>query len=215
MPAEYREVSFIIHPLEPAREILIAELSLLPYDSFLETERGLKAYIKEADFSEDAIRNLHVLALQESQINFQTRIIPEENWNANWEAQFDPILVDDKCSVRAPFHKPKEVAYDIEIMPKMSFGTGHHETTFLMIRQMLQMEFSSKNVLDMGTGTGVLAILACKMGARKVRAIDIDEWSYTNALENAERNHCEGIRIEQGDTTLLGIGDGYDIILAN
>ena len=215
MSAAYREVSFIIDPLEPARDILIAELSLLPYDSFLETEEGLKAYIKEVDFKENALSKLNVLKSAETKIEFRTKLIPEENWNANWEAQFDPILVDDQCFVRAPFHIAKDVAFDIEIMPKMSFGTGHHETTFLMIRQMLQFDFTGKKVLDMGCGTGVLAILACKMGADEVRAIDIDEWSFKNARENVERNTCSHISVEQGDVGLLKGHDSYDIILAN
>jgi len=215
MSATYREVSFTIDQLEPARDILIAELSLLPYDSFLETEKGLKAYIKEDDFDEKALTTLNVLKNSETKIKFQMKLIPEENWNAKWEGQFKPILVDDLCYVKAPFHETRDVAYEIEIMPKMSFGTGHHETTFLMIRQMLQMDFTAKKVLDMGCGTGVLAILACKMGAGEVRAIDIDTWSFENARENADRNECRGILVEQGDVGLLRSGESYDIILAN
>ena len=215
MSAAYREVSFSIRPLDPAREILIAELSQLPYESFLETENGLKAYIREADFDIASLQELNILTFGKSQIDYVTRIIPEENWNAKWEADFDPILVDGLCLVRAPFHETQDVAYEIVIMPKMSFGTGHHETTFLMIRQMLQLDLIGKNVLDMGCGTGVLAILACKMGAKKVRAIDIDEWSYTNSLENAKSNDCNGIEIEQGDVELLKGPESYDIILAN
>ena len=215
MSSAYREVSFSIRPLDPAREILIAELSQLPYESFLETENGLKAYIREADFDIASLQELNVLTFGKSQIDYVTRIIPEENWNAKWEADFDPILVDGLCLVRAPFHESQDVAYEIVIMPKMSFGTGHHETTFLMIRQMLQLDLIGKNVLDMGCGTGVLAILACKMGAKKVRAIDIDEWSYTNSHENAESNDCNGIEIEQGDVELLKGPESYDIILAN
>ena len=215
MSAAYREVSFSIRPLDPAREILIAELSQLPYESFLETENGLKAYIREADFDIASLQELNVLTFGKSQIDYVTRIIPEENWNAKWEADFDPILVDGLCLVRAPFHETQDVAYEIVIMPKMSFGTGHHETTFLMIRQMLQLDLIGKNVLDMGCGTGVLAILACKMGAKKVRAIDIDEWSYTNSFENAKSNDCNGIEIEQGDVELLKGPESYDIILAN
>ncbi|MDH3698067.1 MAG: 50S ribosomal protein L11 methyltransferase [Flavobacteriaceae bacterium] len=215
MSAAYREVSFSIRPLDPAREILIAELSQLPYESFLETENGLKAYIREADFDIASLQELNILTFGKSQIDYVTRIIPEENWNAKWEADFDPILVDGLCLVRAPFHETQDVAYEIVIMPKMSFGTGHHETTFLMIRQMLQLDLIGKNVLDMGCGTGVLAILACKMGAKKVRAIDIDEWSYTNSFENAKSNDCNGIEIEQGDVELLKGPESYDIILAN
>lgn len=215
MSAAYREVSFTILPIDPAREILIAELSQLPYESFLETENGLKAYIREGDFDEVSLQKLNILTLENTQIDYITRIIPVENWNAKWEADFDPILVDGLCLVRAPFHETQDVAYEIVVMPKMSFGTGHHETTFLMIRQMLQLDITEKNVLDMGCGTGILAILACKMGAEKVRAIDIDEWSYTNSLENAESNDCNGIEIELGDVELLKGPESYDIILAN
>lgn len=215
MSEAYREISFTIDPLAPARDILIAELSLLPYESFLETEEGLKAYIREVDFDEQVLSKLNILKSAEIKIEFQTKLIPEENWNAKWEGQFNPILVDDLCYVRAPFHETRDVAYEIEIMPKMSFGTGHHETTFLMIRQMLQMDFTAKKVLDMGCGTGVLAILACKMGAEEVRAIDIDIWSFENARENADRNVCSGILVEQGDAGLLKGDKSYDIILAN
>ncbi len=215
MSEAYREISFTIDPLAAARDILIAELSLLPYESFLETEEGLKAYIREVDFDEQALSKLNILESAEIKIEFQTKLIPEENWNAKWEGQFNPILVDDLCYVRAPFHETRDVAYEIEIMPKMSFGTGHHETTFLMIRQMLQMDISAKKVLDMGCGTGVLAILACKMGAEEVRAIDIDTWSFENARENAERNACSHISVEQGDAVLLKGDKTYGIILAN
>jgi ribosomal protein L11 methyltransferase len=140
--------------------------------------------------------------------------IEQENWNATWEQNFNPILVGGVCAVRAPFHEKTEVAYDIVIEPKMSFGTGHHETTHMMLQHILDHDFWGKAVLDMGSGTGVLAILAEKKGAKAVDAVDFDNWCYLNALENVERNNCKNIRVYEGDAALLK-GKKYDIILAN
>lgn len=141
--------------------------------------------------------------------------IADQNWNAEWEKNFEPILVDDKCAVRAPFHNPVTgFAMEIVIEPKMSFGTGHHATTWLMMRALFDLDLKGKKLLDMGSGTGVLAILAEKLGAASCDAIDIDEWAYENALENMQRNGCRRVHCALGGADLLG-EKKYDVILAN
>ena len=136
------------------------------------------------------------------------------NWNTEWEKNFEPIMVNDTVSVRAPFHEKTDLPYEIVIEPKMSFGTGHHETTHLMIQQLLSADLKDKTVLDMGSGTGILAIMAELRGAKSVDAIDIDDWCYENAMENAERNNCKKIRVFKGDAALLA-DKNYDVIIAN
>ncbi|NCP91174.1 MAG: 50S ribosomal protein L11 methyltransferase, partial [Flavobacteriales bacterium] len=135
-------------------------------------------------------------------------------WNEAWEKNFNPIVVDNLCSVRAPFHEKPNTAYDIIIEPKMSFGTGHHETTHMMIQHILKNDFANKSVLDMGCGTAVLAILAEKKGAKPIDAIDYDNWCYLNSLENVERNHCKHITVIEGDARVLK-SKKYDVIIAN
>ena len=136
------------------------------------------------------------------------------NWNEEWEKNFEPIDVDRKCHVRAPFHEKTNAEYDIVIEPKMSFGTGHHETTHMMIQHILETDFNGKKTLDMGCGTAILAILAEMKGAEPIDAIDIDNWCYLNSIENAERNNCKHISVYEGDASLLA-GKNYDIIIAN
>ena len=154
----YEEVIFEVSPLQPWRDVLIAYLSELPYESFLETKKGLKAYILNKSFDKAALQE--VLKDLNTQVNFHHKTLQKKNWNAAWESDFKPIRVGDRCVVRADFHKPIEVEHEIIITPKMSFGTGHHATTFGMMEQMLQVDFQGKSVLDMGCGTAVLAILA-------------------------------------------------------
>ncbi len=140
----------------------------------------------------------------------------EQNWNATWEANFEPVVIEGFCSVRADFHAPiAGVQYDIRITPKMSFGTGHHATTRLMMTQMKDLDFKNKSVFDYGSGTGILAILAEMLGATHVDAVDIDEWSYENGLENVTTNQCKHITVAQGDINWVPPGTKYDIILAN
>jgi ribosomal protein L11 methyltransferase len=142
--------------------------------------------------------------------------IAEKNWNEVWESNFEPILIDGKCSVRAPFHKkPENVLYDIVIEPKMSFGTGHHETTSMMISLLLESEVKGKKILDMGCGTAVLAILAEKEGAKELIAIDNDEWAFRNSIENIEKNSSIAIKVLLGDSTLLKAESNFDFIIAN
>ncbi len=210
----YIEYSFKVTPLQPASDILIAELGEVGFESFVESEEGVLAYIQKKDWNEGILENLQILDNPQFQVAHIIKEIEQENWNATWESNFNPIQVGDQCSVRAPFHKKSEAKYDIVIEPKMSFGTGHHETTHMMLQHILEHEFEGKSVLDMGSGTGVLAILAAMRGARPVDAIDIDHWCYLNAKENVERNQHAHINVLEGDSTKLE-SRKYDIIIAN
>ncbi|HZW62110.1 MAG TPA: 50S ribosomal protein L11 methyltransferase [Flavobacteriaceae bacterium] len=210
----YLEFNFKVKPLQPAVEILMAELGNVGFESFVETEKGVLAYIQKKEWNDTLLKDIFILQSNEFKISYTIKEIKQENWNAKWEQSFSPIVVDNICTIRAPFHKETNTLYDIIIEPKMSFGTGHHETTYMMIAHMLQLNFENKSVLDMGCGTGVLAILAEKLGAKKVTAIDIDNWCYENSMENAEKNNCQKITVLEGDATLLGT-ETYDIILAN
>jgi len=196
-------------------DILIAELNEIGYESYDETDEGLQAYILEKFFDIDKVNKLQVNDIPKVKIDYEWEVIKTQNWNAVWESNFDPITVEDKCVIRAPFHSdtPK-CEYEIIIEPKMSFGTGHHETTFLMLKTMLELDFKNKAVLDMGCGTGVLAILAKMKGANDVTAIDIDEWAYNNTVENIERNNCNDIKVFQGDASLL-TNQQFDTVIAN
>ncbi|WP_424494885.1 50S ribosomal protein L11 methyltransferase [Salinimicrobium sp. GXAS 041] len=211
---DYLEFKFTIEPVQPASEILIAELGLAGFESFVENEDGVTAYIPKEEFEEEALSGVHVLQSEEFEITYTSKEIAQVNWNEEWEKNFHPILVDDICSVRAPFHPEVNVKYDIVIEPKMSFGTGHHATTHMMIQFLLKNDLQDKKVLDMGCGTGVLAIVAEKRGAQAVDAIDIDNWCYLNTQENVERNKCEKISVFEGTAELLG-GKQYDTIIAN
>lgn len=210
----YIGYNFKISPLQPAAEILIAELGYAGFESFVENEDGVTAYIQKEDWTTTILEDIHILNSNEFKITYTFNEIAYTNWNSEWEKNFNPIVVDDLVSVRAPFHNKPDTKYDIIIEPKMSFGTGHHETTHMMIQHILKKDFVGKSVLDMGCGTGVLAILAEKVGATKLDAIDIDNWCYVNSLENVERNNCHNISVYQGDVSLLK-DNNYDIIIAN
>ncbi len=209
----YLEFNFKISPLQPWNEILMAELIEIGFDSFTEEYDGILAYISKDLFNENELREVSLLNNDEVKITYTFQEMPNINWNEEWEKNFNPINVDDKVLIRAEFHEPNSTLHEIIIQPKMSFGTGHHPTTHLMIQQMLEMDFTNKTVLDMGCGTSVLAIFAKQKGAKKVVAIDIDEWSVENSIENAERNRVE-LEISQGTAENLG-GENFDIILAN
>lgn len=211
----YYEVSFVVRPLLPAREVLVAELADLPFESFVETPEGVKAYIPEPDFDPQLLEGLLAYQMEDTSIEHTVALIPDENWNAKWESSFDPIWVGERMIIRAPFHtRPEHVTFDIVIEPKMSFGTGHHATTFLVAQAMLEMEWNGKTVLDMGSGTGVLAILAEKMGAQRVDAIDIDAWAFENIHENNARNQTH-LNMVMGGAELLTEPNVYDTVLAN
>ena len=217
----YIEVYFNIKALDSAeintemvREILVAELGALNFESFVNKDDGLQAYIQENAFDEQAVKDLYILLNPNFEFKIEVNSIEQQNWNAEWEKNFEPIEVDGKCVVRASFHDKKEVEFDIVITPKMSFGTGHHETTHQMISQILNLEMKSKRVLDMGCGTGVLAILAAMKGANSITAIDIDEWAYLNTMENVLENNCDQIVVKHGGAELIG-KDSFDFVFAN
>lgn len=215
MESKYISYQFKVNPLEPGVEILIAELGELPFESFEETEDGVHAYIQEHLVYENMLDEVYILKNDEFQIEYVTKAIEQVNWNEEWEKNFDPIDVDGICYVRAPFHEPKSATYEIVIEPKMSFGTGHHETTYLMMKHLLNMDIQDQMVLDMGCGTALLAILASMRGAKHVDAIDIDNWCYLNSIENGERNNITNMSVYEGDASLLTESDKYDLIIAN
>lgn len=210
----YIEYNFKVDPVQPASDILIAELGEVQFESFVEQEDGVQAYIKKEDWNPNILDDLEILENPLFKIEYEYSEIEQENWNATWESNFNPIQVGDQCVVRAPFHEKPKVDYDIIIEPKMSFGTGHHETTHMMLQHILDHDFNGKSVLDMGSGTGVLAILAAMKGAKDIDAIDIDNWCYLNAQENVERNNCGHINVFEGTADLL-VDQKYDIIIAN
>lgn len=210
----YIAYEFTIEPLQPASEILIAELGQVGFESFVEHETGITAYIQKQDWNESILDSVFIITSPEFDIQYQFEEIAQTNWNAEWEKNFEPILVDETVSIRAPFHPNPNVEYDIVIEPKMSFGTGHHETTHMMIQYILRLPLTGKRVLDMGCGTGILAIFAEMRGATELDAIDIDRWCYENSLENIERNQCSNIKVYEGDASLLN-DQQYDVIIAN
>lgn len=212
--AKYIGYYFKVLPLQPATEILIAELGYVGFESFVETENGVNAFIQSTEWEENILEGIYVLNSGEFDIQYTIEEIEQINWNKEWEKNFNPIIVDDMCSVRAPFHEKPNTKYDIIIEPKMSFGTGHHETTHMMIQHILKADLNNKTVLDMGCGTGILAILAKMRGAGSIDAIDIDNWCYLNTIENVERNNCEDITAYEGDVSLLS-EKSYDVIIAN
>ncbi len=210
----YIGYDFTVNPLQPGTEILIAELGYAGFESFVETEDGVTAYIQKDEWDAAILEDINILDSEEFKIEYTFSEIEQINWNSEWEKNFDPIEVDGKCTVRAPFHPAKNFEYEIVIEPKMSFGTGHHETTFMMLQFILENNFENKTVLDMGCGTAVLAILAEMRGASKLDAIDIDEWCFENSQENIQRNNCRAISVYLGDASLLK-GKKYDVLIAN
>jgi ribosomal protein L11 methyltransferase len=194
-------------------EILTAELSQLGFDTFMETETGVEAYAEGDNFNK---RETELILNRYQVKNFSFDKIEKKNWNEEWEKNYEPINVDDKCLIRAEFHKPaKKFEYEIIITPKMSFGTGHHQTTYLMIRSQLKIDHTNKRVMDAGCGTAILSVMASKLGAREVQAFDIDEWSVVNGNENSSLNGCNNINIQQGTVEQVKLGGKFDIILAN
>lgn len=210
----YIAYNFVINPIQPATEILIAELGFAGFESFVENESGVIAYIQKNDWKESILENIQILKSDEFKISFEKEEIEQTNWNSEWEKNFEPIQVDGLVSIRAPFHENPNLQYDIVIEPKMSFGTGHHETTHMMVQHLLDIDLYGKKVLDMGCGTGILAIFAEMKGATPIDAIDIDNWCYLNSIENTERNNCNHISVYEGDATLLK-NRKYDVIIAN
>ncbi|MFC5270542.1 50S ribosomal protein L11 methyltransferase [Adhaeribacter terreus] len=197
-------------------DILTAELSEIGYDTFMDTDSGFNAYITEDIFSETDLQEVVAKYAAMAEISYQTSKIEKQNWNEEWEKNFEPLIIGNEVSVRASFHpQPENVQYDIVINPKMTFGTGHHETTTLMIENQLTVDHKGKRVLDMGTGTGILAIMACKLGASEVVGVEVEDWSVENARENAELNNCPNILVHFGDVKVVENDAPYDVVLAN
>lgn len=214
MPQIYLGYNFKVAPLQPGTEILIAELGYAGFESFVETEDGVTAYIQKDEWNAHILDDIQILQSDEFTIEYTSEEIEQVNWNEEWEKNFDPIVVDGLCAVRAPFHPKTETKYEIIIEPKMSFGTGHHETTHMMLQYILENDFSNKTVLDMGCGTSVLAILAEKRGASELDAIDIDPWCVENSEENCRRNNCNNIQVQLGDASIIP-KKKYDVVIAN
>lgn len=209
----YLAYHFTVTPPQPGSEILAALIADFGFDSFDYSETGFTAYIKE----EDSVNvQLNDFNFEDFSFSFNVEKIETKNWNAEWEKNFEPVLVDDLLIIRAPFHeKNSSVKQEIIIMPKMSFGTGHHQTTRLMCRELFNTDLKNKRVLDMGCGTGILAILAKRLVANDVLGIDIDAWSVENSIENCEVNNCQNVVIKKGDVNLLSNEKNFDLILAN
>jgi ribosomal protein L11 methyltransferase len=211
--SNYIAYYFHVDPPQPGSDILIAALGELGFESFVENEEGFEAYISEEQ--ENNI-DLQDLIFEDFKFSFEKDKIEQVNWNEEWEKNFEPVLIEDLLLIRAPFHPPvKSVRHEIVIVPKMSFGTGHHDTTWLMCKQLFDLDLKNKSVLDMGTGTGILAIVAKKLGASSIVGIDIDEWSAENAKENCIANDGADIEIRLGDKDLLNDYEEFDLILAN
>ena len=214
---DYIKLSYTITPHnEEIREILMAQLGEIGFESFLEVESGLEAYIPKKDFNQDRLAELTITLHEEFEFTFEIEEIPDQNWNEVWEKNyFQPIQIGDQCVVRSPHHKDvPQAKYEIFIEPKMSFGTGHHETTGLVMKYLLGIDCQNLDILDMGCGSGILGILAAKLGAKSVFGIDIDEWAYFNTIENLELNGVSTMSVKQGDASLLG-DKIYDLVLAN
>lgn len=213
---QYIEVAIALQQVNPYRDLLIDALGNEgPYDSFEETPNGLKAYVPQDQYDEAFLRSaLASAGVVDAQ--YTVNLLPDKDWNEEWEKGHAAVLVEDFCWVRAPFHPVREdVKYNIEIEPKMSFGTAHHATTYMMLTFLRDLDLAGKEVLDMGCGTAVLAILAALRGANHVDAIDVDEWAWRNAEENVERNGvADKVTCLLGDASLLE-SDRYDVVLAN
>jgi ribosomal protein L11 methyltransferase len=214
MSNSYIGYHFTVEPKELGSEILIAELGEKAFESFIETETGVSAFVQKDLWDEMILDGISILDSDEFKITHTFEEIDQVNWNEEWEKNFEAIDVDGNCHVRAPFHPKTDAEFDIIIEPKMSFGTGHHETTHMMIQHLLEIDVTGMKTLDMGCGTAILAILAEMKGAQPIDAIDIDNWCYLNSIENAERNNCKHITVYEGDASLLK-DKKYDLIIAN
>lgn len=212
---DYIELEFQITPRQPWHEILTSELAVVGFESFTEIDDTLQAYIPANDYDPKTINNIIDKYQKEISISFKKKLIPSQNWNAQWESDFKPVMVDSRLVIKAPFHEIEE-DYDIEIeiQPQMSFGTGHHNTTWLLSKVLLAKNIKDKNVLDVGTGTGILAVLAKKLGAKSVLGTEIDQGSFENALENLKRNNCDDIPVVLGDIDKVEPQE-FGVIIAN
>ena len=213
---KYTEVDIKLEKIIPFSEILIAKLNEIGYDSYEENKLGVKAYIETKIFDEKKISEICEDLSVQTNISYTFSILEEKNWNKEWEKNFNPVFINDSCVIRAPFHKPfNHVRYEIIIMPKMSFGTGHHPTTSLILNKMFEVNFLNKNVLDIGSGTGVLSILSSILGADFCLGIDNDKWAYENAKQNAILNNTLNIDFLYGTIDSIKKETHFDIVLIN
>ncbi|MFD1002456.1 50S ribosomal protein L11 methyltransferase [Ohtaekwangia kribbensis] len=197
-------------------EILMAEIAEAGFDTFMETEKGFEAYVELEKFDKEQLQYIKDRYSEQTPLIFYQDRIEKQNWNEEWEKSYQPIIVDDKCLIRAEFHKIDKVyPYVITITPKMSFGTGHHQTTHLMVKAQIDIDHQNKRVMDAGCGTAILSIMASKRGAKEVVAFDIDEWSVVNGQENIGVNNCNNISLQQGKLSEVNITGMFDIVLAN
>ena len=211
----YYACSFTNPENENLKDMFMELLGSIGFDSFMDTDEGFEAYCQEPALNEEELNDIMQMEQFANVKLLKKELIPDQDWNATWEASYEPVIINEFCRIRAPFHKVEgSYKYDLIIEPKMSFGTAHHETTSQIIELMLQSDFSGLNLLDMGSGTGVLAILAKKLGSATTVAIDNDEWAYRNALDNIRLNDENDIIVELGDATSLNDRQ-FDVILAN
>lgn len=209
------ELQIILTPKDPWSDILIAELSEQGFDSFVNTDEGLLAYAPADIDLEQVKANSSLNGNFDVDFKLTEKIIPYQNWNAKWESEFEAVYVEEYATISAPFHTDIETkGLNVVIQPQMSFGTGHHQTTWLMTKALFELDKMPKNVLDMGTGTGVLAVVAEKLGAKRVLAIDIEDWSVVNAIENIAMNDCSTVECRCGDIDQLK-GEKFGLIIAN
>ena len=214
---KYIQLSLSVDPCnEVITDVLSFQLGDIGYESFIATTTGVEAYIPESLFSEERLIELFDNLLIDAKVEYEFKALEDKNWNKEWEKNyFSPLIVSDKCLVRSSFHvSDQKCEYEILIDPKMAFGTGHHQTTFLMLQEILTLDLTDKSVLDMGCGTAVLAILAAKMGASRTVAIDFDEWAYNNAKENISINNQQDIDVRLGTVEQIE-GEDFDFIFAN
>ena len=209
----YYAFNFNISPLDPYRDMLLFYLNEIGFESHRETDHGLESFIQVKDFDSTELDDV-IANLTGAQVTFEQKEIAQQNWNAIWESNFEPVWINDQCVICADFHDVDDVAYKIRINPKMAFGTGHHETTSMICQQLFEENVAKADVLDMGCGTAVLGILSIKLGANRCDAIDIDDWAVSNARENVLLNDCPSCTVDKGDATVLG-DQLYNAILAN
>jgi ribosomal protein L11 methyltransferase len=194
----------------------MAEIAESGFDTFMENDTGFEAYAEMEKFDKERLQEVKNRYELQTPLEFFHDRVPKQNWNEQWEKNYEPIVVEDKCLIRASFHQiEKKYPLEIIITPKMSFGTGHHQTTYLMVKAQMDLNHKSKRVMDAGCGTAILSIVASKLGASEVEAFDIDEWSMVNGKENAEVNHCANIRLQQGTVHEVNMEGKFDIVLAN
>ena len=213
----FLRLELILDPVLPAREVAVAYLNGCGFSMFEDSEQGLVAFARESEWDEGGMEDVIGELQSMTTVHTETSFVESENWNAQWESEYEPIDVEGRIMMRAPFHPEPTSGLDVIIQPEMSFGTGHHPTTWQMMRCLLDLELKDKSVLDIGCGTGALAIAARKLGASAVVAFDLDEWSYENTLANCERNELSGeVNVLHGTiSSLEGQLEAYDVVLAN